>query len=89
MKTIRKIEPRFSNYNEIHEKKGRPDRAKKEIFIHENSVAMTKLPLEKLNQNWLKRHLPSLKRDSRSKNLSLAVQSFIKNDTSSLKCLEK
>ena len=72
----RKIEPRFYQYTEIDEQ----DRAKQEVFLHENSVALTKLPMEKLNQNWLKRHRPSLKKDSRSNPNSLTkfIQNFFK-----------
>jgi len=36
VKTTRKVEPRFSQYNEVNEQRGRADRAKKEVFIHEN-----------------------------------------------------
>ena len=61
VKTIREVEGRFSNYNEVHEMKGKRDSAKQEIFLHENSVRLDQLPLEELNQIWLKRHLPSVK----------------------------
>ena len=61
MKIQRKIESRFANYNEMEESKGKRDRANQEIFLHENSVSMSQLPLEELNQEWLKRHLASLR----------------------------
>ena len=38
VKTIRKIEQRFPNFNEVNEAKRKRDRAKQEIFLHENSV---------------------------------------------------
>ena len=89
VKTIRKIEPRFVQYNESHENLGQCDRAKQEVFIHENAVALSKLPVDKLNQNWLKHHRSSLKKDARSNHNSITVQSFLKNDTSSLLFLEE
>jgi hypothetical protein len=84
VKTIRKVElePRFSNCTEVDEQKGRPDMAKREIFIHENAVAISKLPVKKFNQNWLKQHLPSLQKDPRSKTEAKTLQSYIKNNTS-------
>ena len=60
MKTIREVEGRFSNYNEVNEMKGKRDRAKQEIFLHENTVRLDQLPLEDLNQFWLKNQRPSL-----------------------------
>ena len=54
-KQIRKVEQRFPNYTEIDEAKGKRDQTKQEIFLNENSVALDKLPLEELNQNWLKK----------------------------------
>ena len=62
VKTIREVEDRFSNYNEVHEMKGKRDRANQEIFLHENSVRLDQLPLEELNQCWLKCYLPSEKK---------------------------
>ena len=92
MKTIRKVEQRFPNFNEVDESKGKRDRAQQEIFLHENSVALDKLPLEELNQNWLKNHRPSLKRDARKRaktQTSLSIDNFLKSNKSSLKFLER
>ena len=56
LKTIQKVEQRFPNYTEIDEAKRKRDQTKQEIFLNENSVAfLDKLPLEELNQNWLKK----------------------------------
>jgi len=52
-------------------------------------VALAKLPLEKLNQNWLKKHRPSLKKDSRSNSNSSSITSFLAHDTSNLLFLEE
>ena len=49
LKTIRKVERRFPKFNDIHEEKGLRDRAKQKIFLHENFVAIDKLPLDELN----------------------------------------
>eukprot|EP00493_Phyllostaurus_siculus_P017775 UN18049 len=42
--------------------KGKRDHAKSRIFLHENSVSMANIPLNELNQMWLKEHLLSLKK---------------------------
>jgi len=52
-------------------------------------MKITKLPLEKLNQNWLKFYRPSLKKDSRSEQTSLSIAHFVKNDSCSRLFLEK
>ena len=39
LKTIRKVEQRFPNYTEIDKAKGKRDRTKQEIFLHENYVS--------------------------------------------------
>ena len=87
VKTIRDIEPRFSAFDEVKESKGKRDREKQEIFLHENRVSLEKLPLEDLNQQWLKKHLPSLKRKEDAK--ALSVQTFLKKDVSRIKFLEE
>ena len=79
VKTQRKVESRFANFNEAKESEGKRDRAKQEILLHENKVKMDKLPLEELNQLWLKSHLPALKRSDGG---SVAVKNFLKKDTS-------
>ena len=64
-----------------------PDRAKEEMFLHENRVAMTKLPLEDLNLEWLKNYLPSLKKKQDS--IALSIHTFLnKKDISKVKFLE-
>ena len=85
VKTIRKVEVRFSNYNEINETKGKRDRANQEIFLHENSVRLQDLPLEDLNQVWLKKHLPSVKKNGKGK--QVCIDNFLKADVSSAKFL--
>ena len=42
VKTIREIEPRFSAFDEVKESKGKRDRARQEIFLHENRVFLEK-----------------------------------------------
>jgi len=71
VKTIRKVEPRFSSFNEVKEQAGKHDRARQEIFLHENRLSLSSLPLEDFNENWLKSHRPSLK-----KRLHKTLQSF-------------
>ena len=64
VKTIRKVESRFSAFNEIKLAAGKRDRAEQEVFLHENPVATGDLPMEALNQVWLKKHLAALKSKS-------------------------
>ena len=85
VKVIRKVEGRFANFNEIDETKGKRDRANQEIFLHENSVGLTDLPLEDLNQLWLKTHLPSVKKDGKAK--QVCINNFLKKDISTAKFL--
>ena len=80
---IRKVEPRFASYNEVKEDKGKRDRAQQEIFLHENKVALEDLPLERLNQKWLRYHLPSLKKKSDGK--SKSIETIVKKDKSKAK----
>ena len=42
-KTLDKIERRFAKYNETQEEKGKRDRTKEEVFLHENHVVMKDL----------------------------------------------
>ena len=86
MKTIREVEGRFSNYNEVNEMKGKRDRAKQEIFLHENTVRLDQLPLEDLNHIWLKNHLPSVKKNGEGK--QVCIDNFLKSDISKAKFLE-
>ena len=78
VKTVRKTETRFAGYDEVKESEGKRDRAKQEIFLRENQVPLNDLPLEELNQEWLKSHLPALK--SKSKR-DVTVENYISNDT--------
>ena len=64
VKTIRKTETRFAGYNETKEQEGKRDRANQEIFLRENRVGLYDLPLQEINELWLKSHLPSLKHKS-------------------------
>ena len=75
-------------YTEIQVANGKRDRAKQEIFLHENSVALSKVPLEELNQNWLNNYRSSLKRDARARPESISIEIFLQNNTSTLKFLE-
>ena len=63
VKTIRKVEPRFSGFDEVKESKGARDRAQQEIFLNENKVALESLPLEELFDSWTQSHRPSLKKN--------------------------
>ena len=78
VKTIRETENRFAGNDEIKEREGKLDRVKKEMFLRENQVPLDELPLEALNQTWLKSHLPALK--SKSKR-DVVVENYISNDT--------
>ena len=86
VKTIRKVEGRFANYNKAKESKGKRDRANQEIFLHENSVRLGQLPLENLNQIWLKHHLPSVKKKGNAK--QVCIDNFLKAEVSAAKFLE-
>ena len=85
VKTIRKVENRFTAFNEVKLNSGKRDRANQEVFLHENPVALTNLPLEKLNKLWLKKHKSSLKSNS-TKNV--AVENYIKKDKSKAQFLD-
>ena len=76
----------FQNYNEVNEMKGKRDRAKQEIFLHENTVRLDQLPLEDLNQIWLKNHLPSVKKHGEGK--QVCIDNFLKSDSSTAKFFE-
>ena len=78
VKTVRKTETRFAGYDEVKESEGKRDRAKQEVFLRENQVPLADLPLEALNKEWLKSHLPALK--SKSKR-DVTVENYISNDT--------
>jgi hypothetical protein len=85
VKVIRKVEGRFSNYNEVREAKGKRDRANQEIFLHENSVSLADVPLEDLNQLWLKTHLSSVKKSGKGK--QVCINNCMENDVSTAKFL--
>ena len=53
-------EKRFGGkFNETHNKR---DRVNKETFIYGNSVPLHSLPLEDLQKEWAKSHLPAILR---------------------------
>ena len=85
VKTIRKVEPRFSGFNEVKESKGARDRAQQEIFLYENKVALEKLPLDALFDTWTQSHRPSLKKNEGKPK---SVGTFLKKDNTSLKFME-
>ena len=78
VKTIRKTETHCAGYDEIKELKGKRDRAKEEIFLRENRVPISELPLEEFNQQWLKSHRPALKKKISKKDV--AIENYLKND---------
>lgn len=77
VKTIRKTETRFGGYNEIKQQQGKRDRAMEEIFLRENRVPISELPLEELNQEWLKSHRAALKKTSKK---DVSIQNYLKKD---------
>ena len=79
VKTIRKTETRFAGYDETKEENGKRDRAKQEIFLRENCVGLDDLPLQEINQLWLKSHLPSVKRKS---SRDVSVEKWMEEDSS-------
>ena len=85
VKTIRKVEGRFTGFDEVKLDAGKRDRANQEIFLHENPVALSKLPLEDMYQTWRKKHQASWKKQS-AKNIF--VSNFKKNDKSKAHFLE-
>ena len=89
VKTIRKVEPRFSSFNEVKETKGARDRAQQEIFLYENKVALEKLPVNELFDSWTQSHYPSLKKnDNRYNGKAKSVEGFFKKDTTAVKVME-
>ena len=82
VKSQRKTEPRFAGFDELKEAKGKRHRAKQEIFLKENPIALTDLPLEEFNQKWLKTHLPSLKKNHKGVKdaFGSSMKNFLKND---------
>ena len=77
LKTIRKTETRFAGYDEIKEKDGKRDRAREEIFLRERQVPFKELPLDELNQRWLKSHRSALKKISQR---YVAIEDFFRKD---------
>ena len=75
----------YYGFNEVKLNSGKRDRANQEVFLHENPVALTNLPLGGLNKLWLKKHKSSLKLNS-TKNVS--VENYIKKDKSKAQFLE-
>ena len=85
VKTIRKVEKRFSGFDEVKEASGKRDRAAQEIFIHENPVALSELPLDKLHKKWVQTHKSSLKKKKAAK--ASTIENFLKNDSSKARFL--
>ena len=85
VKTIRKVEKRFSNFNEVKEAAGKRDRALQEIFIHENHIALNELPLESLHNVWVQSHWTSLKKRSAAK--AMSIDTFLRKDASNARFL--
>ena len=85
VKTIRKVEKRFSGFDEVKEASGKRDRAAQEIFIHENPVALSELPLDKLHKKWVQTHKSSLKKKNAAK--ASTIENFLKNDSSKARFL--
>ena len=48
-----------------------------EIFLRENRVPISELPLEELNQEWLKSHRAALKKTSKK---DVSIQNYLKKD---------
>ena len=82
---MRKVEKRFSNFNEVKEAAGKRDRALQEIFIHENQIALSELPLESLHNVWMQSHKSSLKKRSAAK--AMSIETFLRNDSSKARFL--
>ena len=83
------ILPELAAFNEVKEAKGARDRAQQEIFLYENKVAMEKLPVDGLFDLWIQSHRPSLKKsDDRYTGKAKSIETFLKNDCTSLKFME-
>ena len=80
VKTVRKTETRFAGYDEVKEGMGKRDWGKQEIFLRENQIPLNDLPLEELNQAWLKKHLPALKSQSQRDVSHVTVENYLSND---------
>ena len=85
VKTVRKVEKRFNNFNEVKQAIGKRDRASQEIFIHENPIALRDLPMDNLHKKWLQAHKSSLKKNAAAK--ALSIQTFLRKDTSKARFL--
>ena len=85
VKTVRKVEKRFSNFDEVKEAAGKRDRALQEIFIHENPIALNELPLETLHNVWMQNHKSSLKKRTAAK--AMPIEAFLREDESKARFL--
>ena len=73
----------------MKEAEGKRDRAKQEIFLKENPIALRELPFEEFNLNWLKSHLPSLKKNRKDVKdvVGKSTRNFFKKDRTKAKFL--
>ena len=88
VKRIRVVKPRFAGFNETKLAKGKRDRCIQEVWLCDNAIAINKLPLGEFEQQWRRTHLPSVKKDERSKDYDVASSKFLDKEVSSLLFLE-
>ena len=88
VKKIRVVEPRFAGFNETKLANGKRDRCMQEVWLCDNSIAIDKLPLRDFEEEWRRTHLPSIKKDERSKDYDVAISNFLDKEVSSLLFLE-
>ena len=75
VKLQRKIEPRFSSFDETKLEAGKRDRCMQEMFLCDNKIAMDKLPLNDYARAWKK---IVVKKDARARDDSVALTGFLK-----------
>ena len=86
VKLQRKIEPRFSSFDETKLEAGKRDRCMQEMFLCDNKIAMDKLPLNDYARAWKK---IVVKKDARARDDSVALTGFLKKETSALLFMQR
>jgi len=89
VKIVRRVEPRFSNFNETKLKNGKRDRCMQEIFLCDNPIALNKLPLDEYEKEWRSTHFHCGKIDARALEEDVSINNFLKAESSSLLFMEK
>ena len=60
-----------------------------EVWLCDNIVSITRLPLKAFEEKWRREHLASIKKDQRSKPFDVSISNFLEKESSNLLFLEK